>query len=154
MDQTGAAARIIRTKSATNLRITRMGSLPQSLRISLPLLARLGYRNTVSFDRLLTGEPEILGNTVFLTFAARLERLLDSALKQHVEYGKNKSSRQPAQQHSGNAFDTSQQTPPLLKHHVAITDRRVCTQRKVERGFEVRKKTTEVIKGRPDSRLY
>src|SRR5215208_988835 len=56
MDQAGAAARIIRTKSATNLRITRMGSLPQSLRISLLLLARWGYRNTVSFDRLLTGE--------------------------------------------------------------------------------------------------
>src|SRR5215217_2901686 len=154
MDQAGAAARIIRTKSATNLRITRMGSLPQSLRISLPLLARWGDRNTVSFDRLLTGEPEVLGNTDFLTFAARLERLSDPALKQHVEYGKNKSSRQPAQQHSGDAFDTSQQTPPLWKHHVAIPDRGVSTERKIERDFEIRKKATEVIEGRPDSRLY
>src|SRR5215213_7167684 len=60
MDHAGAAARIIRTKSATKFRVTRIGSLPQVLKISLPLLVRRRYLRPVSFDRLLPARLERL----------------------------------------------------------------------------------------------
>lgn len=94
--------------------------------------------------------------TIFLkieTVTSYSVLLLYPHLQHRAHDGEDEGSGDSAKQNTGDTFDSAEQAPPLRQQHVAVTNRGIARQGKIERGFEVLEQSLGVVEGCPHSRL-